>query len=93
MQQGYSGSAVQRRGKLVEKVSSDQSFIESQERQQDLIALSQQVPVLPSIEHIASPSIFMEFVDGQEGLTLQNATRAGRRCGSYTGRAATRISA
>jgi hypothetical protein len=78
LQQGYSGSIVQRKGKLVEKVSSDQSFIDSQERQRDLVALSQQVPILPRIDHIASPSIFMEYVDGQEGLTKQNAAQAGK---------------
>lgn len=78
MQQGYSGSAVQQKGKLVEKVSSDQGFIDSQERQRDLIALAQQLPVLPRIDHIASPSIFMEYVEGKEGLTQQNTPRAGK---------------
>jgi hypothetical protein len=78
MQQGYSGSTVQRKGKLVEKVSSDQSFTESQERQRDLIALSQQLPILPRIDHIVSPSIFMEFVNGKEGLTKENAPQAGK---------------
>lgn len=78
MQQGYSGSSVQRQGRLVEKVSSDQSFSESQARQADLIALSRKLAVLPMIDRIESPSIFMEFVEGHEGLTLQNAPQAGK---------------
>lgn len=78
MQQGYSGSTVRRKGKLVEKVSSDQGFIASPERQQDLVALSRRLAVLPRIHSIASPSIFMEYVAGQEGLTKQNAARAGQ---------------
>jgi hypothetical protein len=78
MRQGYSGSTVQRKGNLVEKVSSDQSFIQSKERQKDLVALSQRIAVLPRIDHIASPSIYMEYVDGQEGLTKQKAPQAGK---------------
>lgn len=78
MQQGYSGSTVQRKGKLVEKVSSDQTFIESPERQQDLVALSRQIPVLPRIDHIAGASIYMEYIAGKEELTKQNAQRAGK---------------
>ena len=77
MQQGYSGSSVKRKGKLVEKISSDQTFIESLDRQKDLIALSQKIAILPRIDHIDSPSIYLEYVDGQEGLTKQNAQRAG----------------
>ena len=77
MQQGYSGSTVQRKGNLVEKVSSDQSFIQSNERQNDLLELSRKITVLPRIDHIASPTIYMEFVEGQEGLTRPNAVKAG----------------
>jgi hypothetical protein len=77
MEQGYSGSSVQRKGNLVEKVSSDLSFTGSIERQEDLTALSQKIAVLPRIDHIDSPSIYMEYVDGQEGLTIQNAQPTG----------------
>jgi len=78
MQQGYSGSTVQRKGNLVEKVSSDQEFIHSKERQKDLIALSRKIAVLPCIDHIASPSIYIEYVAGHEGLTKQNTPQAGK---------------
>ncbi len=78
MQQGYSGSGVQRKGRLVEKVSSDQAFIESEARQIDLAALSRSLAILPDIDRIESPSIFMEFVEGREGLTLRNAPQAGK---------------
>ncbi len=78
MLQGYSGSTLRRQGELVEKVSSDESFTGSAERQRDLIALSQHIPVIPRIARIAGPSIFMEYVDGQEDLTLRNAPRAGK---------------
>ena len=77
MKQGYSGSTVQQEGKLVEKVSSDRGFIRSKKRQRDLIALSHQIDILPTIERIEKKSIFMEFVDGNEGLTEKNAQRAG----------------
>jgi hypothetical protein len=77
MEQGYSGSTVQRKGNLVEKISSDLSFTDSSERQRDLTALSQKIAVLPRIDHIDSPSIYMEYIDGQGGLTIQNAQRAG----------------
>ena len=77
MKQGYSGSTVQQKGKLVEKVSSDRGFIKSKKRQRDLIALSQKIDVLPTIEKIEKTSIYMEFVAGKEGLTIQNAQRAG----------------
>jgi aminoglycoside phosphotransferase len=78
MKQGYSGSTVQRKRNLVEKLSSDQNFTESEERQKDLAALSQKIAVLPRIDHIASPYIYMEYVDGQEGLTKLNAQQAGK---------------
>jgi hypothetical protein len=78
MKQGYSGSTVQRIGNLVEKISSDQNFIHSKERQLDLIVLSQEIAVLPRIDHIDGQTIYMEYVDGGEGLTEQNALRAGK---------------
>lgn len=78
MEQGYSGSTVRRKGNLVEKVSSDQAFTQSKERQRDLVDLSQRLAILPRIDHIASPSIYMEYVDGQEGLTEENAPQAGK---------------
>jgi hypothetical protein len=78
MKQGYSGSTVQLIGNLVEKISSDQTFVHSQERQKDLIAFSQKISVLPRIDHMDGQAIYMEYVDGEEGLTEQNARQAGR---------------
>lgn len=77
MKQGYSGSTVGRKGNLVEKVSSDTTFVSSKERQRDLIALSQKLAVLPGIDHIDGRAIYMKYVEGQEGLTEGNARRAG----------------
>ena len=77
MKQGYSGSTVQRKGDLVEKTSSDLTFIQSNERQADLIALSRGLAILPDIIRIAGESIAMEFVEGEEGLTIDNAKRTG----------------
>jgi hypothetical protein len=77
MKQGFSGSTVQRKDNLVEKISSDQNFMHCKERQKDLIALSRKTAVLPRIDHIDNQTIHMEYVDGQEGLTEQNALRAG----------------
>ncbi len=77
MEQGYSGSTVQRKGNLVEKMSSDQNFMHSKERQRDLIALSRKIPIIPRIDHINNQTIYMEYVGEQEGLTEQNALRAG----------------
>lgn len=77
MEQGYSGSSVQRKGNLVEKASSDQSFLHSRARQRDLLALSRQLAVLPNIERIARGTITMEFIDGKEGLTIHNARQTG----------------
>jgi len=78
VKQGFSGSTVQRKGNLLEKISNDQNFTSSTERQKDLVALSQKVDVLPRIDHIDSQSIYMEYVEGQEGLTEQNARQAGK---------------
>jgi hypothetical protein len=78
MQQGYSGSAVRRKGALVEKLSSDRAFAESPERQRDLMALSRRLAILPRIERIVGPAITMQYVDGIEGLTEANAERAGQ---------------
>jgi hypothetical protein len=77
MKQGYSGSTVRREGNFVVKVSSDQDFLQNKERQADLIALSQKTSLLPRIAHIRGEAITMEYVEGQEELTLQNASRAG----------------
>jgi hypothetical protein len=77
MKQGFSGSIVQLNGNLVEKISTDKSFTSSKERQRDLITLSHKLGILPRIDHIAGQSIFMEFVEGKEGLTKQNAQQAG----------------
>ena len=78
MKQGFSGSAVQRKGNLVEKVSSDQTFMDSQVRQNDLVALSLKIAVLPHIDHVDKQAITMEFIEGREGLTEHNAQRAGQ---------------
>ncbi len=78
MKQGFSGSTVQRNGILVEKVSSDQDFVNNKARQNDLIALTHKVAILPTIDHITGQSIYMEYIDGQEGLIKQNAQQAGK---------------
>ncbi len=78
MKQGYSGSTVQRKGHLVEKISSDQTFMHSQERQADLITLSRKLAIFPRIDHIDRQAIYMDYVDGQEGLTIKNARQAGK---------------
>jgi hypothetical protein len=77
MKQGYSGSSVQRKGNLVKKISSDQTFMQSKERQQDLTALSWNLDLLPRIDRIDRHAIYMEYVDGREGLTEHNVLRAG----------------
>ena len=78
MKQGHSGSKVQLTGNFVEKISSDESFTSSQERQKDLIALSQKLDILPSIDHFAGRSIYMEYIKGHEELTGHNARQAGK---------------
>jgi hypothetical protein len=78
MKQGYSGSIVRRKGDLVQKISNDEGFISSRARQRDLIALSRRIPVLPRIEGVQGHSIYMEYVEGREELTEQNARRAGQ---------------
>src|SRR5262245_38412068 len=78
MQQGYSGSTVQLKGGLVEKVSSDQTFMQSPARQNDLISMSRKLSLLPRIDHIDRQAIYMEYIDGQEGLTEHNAREAGK---------------
>jgi hypothetical protein len=78
MKQGHSGSTVQLKGNLVEKISSDQTFIHSKERQKDLMVLSKKLSILPRIDRIDKQAIYMDFVDGGEGLTEQNARRAGK---------------
>ena len=78
MNQGYSGSILRREGDLVEKVSSDQVFMESKERQKYLISLSRKIAVLPRIDHIDNQAIYMEYVDGRDALHEQNAHGAGK---------------
>jgi len=78
VKQGFSGSIVQRNGNFVEKVTSDQDFINSKARQNDLMALTRKITVLPYIDHITGSSIYMEYVDGQEGLTKLNARQTGK---------------
>jgi len=78
MKQGFSGSTVLLEDNIVEKISNDENFISSQERQRDLITLSQKIGILPKIERIAGHSIYMEYVEGLEELTEQNARQAGK---------------
>jgi hypothetical protein len=78
MQQGHSGSLLKRSGGLVEKFTSDHVFSKDIDRQQDLINLSRRLAVLPRIMRIEGSLIVMEFIEGNEGLTRQNAFRAGR---------------
>jgi thiamine kinase-like enzyme len=78
MKQGFSGSTVQLKDNLVEKITNDKNFISSKERQKDLIALSHKIDILPRIERIAGRSIYMEYIEGQEELTEQNAPQAGK---------------
>lgn len=78
MEQGFSGSTIQRTGQLVEKVSNDEAFVQNTYRQKALLALSQELPVLPRIDRIDGPSIYMEYIDGKEGLTKHSARKAGR---------------
>jgi len=78
MKQGFSGSRLRLVGNLVEKISSDDSFTSSPERQRDLLALSHKLDILPKIDHITGESIFMEYVVGREGMTTDNAFQAGK---------------
>jgi hypothetical protein len=78
MEQGYSGSTVRREGCLVAKTTSDRGFVQSAARQRDLVVLSQRLAVLPRIDRIEGPVIYMEYIEGSEGLTLKNARRAGQ---------------
>jgi len=78
MKQGFSGSKLQLVGNLVEKISSDESFTSSKERQKDLLALSHKLDILPKIDHITGESIFMEYVVGREEMTTDNALQAGK---------------
>jgi hypothetical protein len=78
MKQGFSGSKLQLIGNLVEKISTDDSFTSSQERRKDLLALSHKLDILPKIDHITGKSIFMEYLVGHEGMTIDNALHAGK---------------
>jgi hypothetical protein len=78
MQQGYSGSTVRRIGHLVEKWSSDEEFAHNRDRQADLLALSRRLTILPRIDHIDGQSIFMDYIEGHEGITEHNAHLAGQ---------------
>jgi hypothetical protein len=78
MQQGHSGSSLKRNGGLVEKLTTDRAFSSDVDRQQDLIILSGRLAVLPRIMRAEGSLIVMEFIEGKEGLTRQNAFRAGR---------------
>jgi hypothetical protein len=43
-----------------------------------LAALSLKLAILPRLAHIDRQAIYMEYVDGQEGLTEHNARQAGK---------------
>jgi hypothetical protein len=77
MKQGYSGSHVRRIGNTVTKTTTDLTFLESEQRQQDLIALSQQVACLPRIHKVEQGTLYMDYVAGREGPTRNNARQAG----------------
>lgn len=77
MNQGYSGSTLRRADDIVIKISSDEAFAQDRQRQEDLIALSQALDVLPRIHRIDPPALHMDYIDGHEGFTLDNARRAG----------------
>jgi hypothetical protein len=78
MKQGFSGSTVRQVGDRVEKISSDETFSHSKERQDHLVTLSRHAAVLPRIYHIKDQVICMEYVQGEEGLTRQSAYNAGQ---------------
>jgi hypothetical protein len=78
MLQGHSGSTVWRNGDTVCKHSSDVSFVESPDRQRDLIALSQRLRCLPRIDSITDGMLTMAFIAGHEGLTVDNADAVGQ---------------
>lgn len=78
MKQGYSGSIVHRKGNLLEKISNDRAFIKSKNRQKDLMALSKKLSILPRIDHFEGQSIYMDYIEGQEGITEHNARQAGK---------------
>lgn len=69
---------MRREGHLVAKTTSDQGFLQSAARQRDLTALSRTLAVLPRIDHMDGPTIYMEYVEGREGLNAGNARRAGQ---------------
>lgn len=78
MQQGHSGSSLKRYGGLVEKLTTDYSFAKEIDRQQDLISLSRCLKILPRILRAEGSLIVMEFIEGHEGLTRNNAFQVGR---------------
>lgn len=77
MRQGYSGSDVRRIGNVVTKTTTDVTFLESEQRQRDLIALSQHVACLPRIHKVDHGTLFMDYIPGKEGLTRNNSRLAG----------------
>ena len=77
MQQGHSGSFVERVGATVRKITADGAFAQNLVRQKDLISLSRRLKILPRIIRVEGDLIEMEFIGGSEGLTAQNAFQAG----------------
>jgi hypothetical protein len=75
--QGFSGSQVTRNGEFLIKLTSDEYFSKSKERQNALMALTKQLSILPTIYEINESQIKMEFISGFEGITVENALQTG----------------
>jgi hypothetical protein len=76
--QGFSGSRVRKIDSWVEKESADRAFVESPRRLADLTTLSRRLACLPEIAAVRGVVIRMAFIEGEEGLTWENAFEAGR---------------
>jgi hypothetical protein len=77
MNQGFSGSQVTRTADVVVKKTSDTGFVLDSSRHRALQRLSHQQPFLPTIYDISGNELKMEYIAGEEGLSLQNARRVG----------------
>lgn len=77
MNQGFSGSQVTRTADVVVKKTSDIGFVLDSSRHSALQRLSQQQPFLPTIYDISGDELKMEYIPGEEGLSLQNARKVG----------------
>jgi hypothetical protein len=77
MNQGFSGSQVSRTADVVVKKTADIGFVLDSSRHAALQRLSQQQPFLPTIYDISGDELKMEYIAGEEGLSLQNARKVG----------------